>query len=690
MTKKILLVEIGTEELPAKILNTISLSFHDNFTKQLKSLNISYKNIEHFSTPRRLALKIIDIDTSDKTIEIDKKGPLIIDSYDKNGLPTKAAHGWAKHCGINLDQADRMKTKKGEFLYFRKKIKQENIEILIPKIIETALKKIIIEKPMRWESENQRFSRPIRNILILLDNQIIKGKIFNLFSNNFLHNHISSKENKIKIRHAKQYPCILLYKHNIIAKYEIRKKEIVKQIDILAEQKNGFIKKNNHLIEEVTALVESPTALLANFEEQFLKIPKKILVYVIENQQKCFPIYNLKNELLPYFIFISNINSKKYNEIVIGYEKVMHARLSDAAFFFQNDKKIKLADYILSLKKVLFQNNLGSLYEKTLRLQVLIEWIAKYSLIDKKNSIRAAYLSKCDLVTNIVCEFPELQGIAGMYYALADKEKKDIAIALKEQYLPSFSGDQIPSTMIGCSLSIADKIDTLSGMFFIGKTPNSEKDPFALRRLAIGILRIIIMKNIPLDLKDLINKSLDVYNKNHTNNLFLYDKIIKFFITRLIHWYEKKGYDIKIIKSVLSFKPTQPIDIDKKIKSIAFFQKLDYSQSIILSVKRISNVLKKEKVKITGDINIKLIKKIEEKMLLNQMNNFNICTKKLFKEKKYKEILLEIKEFEQPINNFFSKVQIYDINSETRKNRLILLKKLEEMFYKITNFSYLY
>ncbi|QCI20287.1 glycine--tRNA ligase subunit beta [Buchnera aphidicola (Brachycaudus cardui)] len=692
MTKNTLLVEIGTEEIPAKILNTISLSFYNNFNEQLKLYNISYTSIKYFSTPRRLALKVIDIDTSDKTIQINKKGPLIIDSYDKHGLPTEAANSWAKYCRINLDQAQRLKTKKGEWLCYNTIIKQEKTELLLPKITEIALKKIIIIKPMRWESQKQKFSRPIRNVVILLNNKIIKGKVFNIDSNNFLHHHISSKEKNLRIKNANEYPNILWYKNNIIADYTIRKEEIIKQINILAQKKDGFIKNNNALIEEVTALVESPVAFLAHFEKKFLNIPKKILVHVIEYQQKCFPIYDIKNVLLPYFIFISNINSKKPNEIIIGNEKVMHARLSDAEFFLQNDRKMKLEDYRLSLKKVLFHKNLGSLYEKTLRLQLLIEWIVQHSIgdIKIKTSIRAAYLSKCDLVTNMVCEFPELQGIVGMYYAAQDQEKKDISIALKEQYLPSFSGDKLPSTIIGCALSIADKIDTISGMFYLGKIPNSEKDPFALRRLAIGILRIIIIKNIPLDLKNLIKKSLDLYNKKHVDHLFLCKKIIKFFMTRLIYWYEKTGYDIQIIKSVLSCKSTQLIDIDKKIKAISFFKTLDCSKSIILSVKRISNILKQEDRKITGKINIKLIKKTEEIELFTHIDTFNNNTKRLFEEKKYKEILLKIKELDKPIDNFFRNIKIYDDDLEIRNNRFVLLKKLEKIFTKIINFSYLY
>ncbi|QCI22592.1 glycine--tRNA ligase subunit beta [Buchnera aphidicola] len=690
MIKKTLLIEIGTEELPSRLLYKISLYFHDNFVKKLHFYNISYKDIKWFSTPRRLALKVIDIDTTEKCIEMTKRGPSILHAYDENGFLTQTAIRWLKNCRIDINQTDRLKNEKGEWLLYKRKEKQEKIELLIPKITESALKNIFIKKYMRWEKNNQKFFRPIRNIVILLENETIMGNIFNIPSGNLLQNHISSQENKIKIKHARDYPKILFQKNKIIADYAIRKEKILKNIKENAQKINGCIKNNNFLIEEVTSLVESPTVLLANFEKKFLNLPEKILIYTIEKQQKCFPIYDCKKKLLPNFILVSNINSKKPEKIIKGNEKVMHARLSDAEFFFKNDRKIKLENYLLSLKKVLFQNNLGSLYEKTMRLKKLIKWIAQYNSSNIQDSIRAALLSKCDLITHIVCEFPELQGTIGMYYALEDQEKKDVAIALQEQYLPTFSGDKLPRTSIGCALSIADKMDTLSGMFYVGNIPSADKDPFALRRLAIGIIRIIIVKNIPLNLKDLISKSLCLHHEKNCKNVILSDKIFKFFVKRLLYWYEENGYNIKVIQSVLSYKSTNLIDIHQKIQSISYFLQTENSKLIILSIKRISNILEKENNKITGCINIKLIKEAEEIILFNQIEKFKIDTRNLFLEQKYQDILIKIKDFEKPISNFFKQVRIYDSNSKIRLNRLLILYEIKKIFFSITDFSYLY
>ncbi|AEO07948.1 glycine--tRNA ligase subunit beta [Buchnera aphidicola] len=690
MKTQTLLIEIGTEELPARLLNNISLNFYKNFITELNILNIKYKKISYFSTPRRLALKIQDINMQEQYIEIQKRGPSIIKSYDKNGYLTESAISWLKHYKINIKDTIRLKNKKGEWLLYKTKKKQDKIESLIPKITELALKKISSMIPMRWEVDHIKFFRPIRNIVMLLDDQIVSGKIFNINSNRILHNHIAYKEQKIIINHAKEYPNILFDKQNILANYIIRKEVIIKEIKETIKKIHGYIEKNHILIDEITSLVESPIVLLANFKKKFLKIPRKILKYVIEKQQKCLPIYNDKNDILPYFIFVSNINSNKSKIIISDTEKVMHARLSDIEFFLKNDRKTKLENHLISLKNVLFQNNIGSMYEKTLRLQHLIRWITQYYPNNLEDATRAAMLSKCDLITNVVCEFPELQGTIGMYYALENQEKKTVALAIEEQYLPAFSGDILPKTYIGSILSISDKIDTLSGMFYIGNIPSSNKDPFALRRLALGILRIIIKQNISLDLKELINNSLSLYNKKYIDDSKLSDQIIKFFISRLFYWYQEIGYSKNIIQSVLSYKLTQPIDINKRIKAVSIFQKSTNSESIMLCIKRIINILEKEKQTLSTKINTQLMEKKEEIILFNQINNLYIATKQLFLKQKYEDIFLKIKDLEKPIYHFFDNVKIYHSNPKICLNRLILLNSFKKIIFKIADFSYLY
>lgn len=687
-----LLVEIGTEEIPSRFLREISEQFYKNMKKQLEFYNIQYENIQSFFTPRRLALKILKIDTTEKIFKIHKKGPSILHAYDKFGAPTKTANNWAKHYGIKLEEAIIIKNKKGRWLSCEIIKKQEKVTLLFPKIIEKSLEDIFLLKPMRWEIEGKKFVRPIRNIVILLNDQIIKGNVFNIESRNYLQNHLSFQNKKIKINHTKEYPLILFKQNKIIADFELRKKNIIEKSNEITKKINGFIKDNNVLFEEITALVESPKTLLASFKKKFLEIPEKILVYIIEKQQKCFSIYDVNKKILPYFVFVSNIDSKTPKNIILGCEKVMHARLSDAEFFLKKDKKIRLESYFSFLKNVLFQKNLGSLYDKSIRIQKLIKWISQYTSIKKnqKDLIRAAFLSKCDLVTNMVSEFPDLQGTIGMYYSIKDKEKKDISIALEEQYLPLFSKDQLPKTCIGSFLSIVDKTDTVTGMFSVGKFPSANKDPFALRRLSIGIFRIIIKNNISLDLTDLIKKSLSLHKKEYEKNIFLLKQITDFFVTRLFHWYEEIGYNKKIIQSVLSGESIKPMEIEKKIKALAFFQTLDYSKSIILSIKRILNILKKENTQIFENIDTDLLNKNEEVILFNQTKKFYNETKNLFLQKQYKEILLKTKDLEYPIHNFFNNIKIHHFNPKIRNNRLYLLNELKKIFLKIANFSNLY
>lgn len=634
--KKTFLVEIGTEELPAKILYHLIISFYENFTNELKLHNIKYKKIDYFATPRRLALKIIDIDSSEKIKKILKKGPSLKCSFNENGTPTKSAYSWAQHIGIEINKASQLKNKKGSWLVHYIKQKQENIEILLPKIIEISLKNINIKKLMRWEVNNTKFFRPIRNVLMMLDNKIINSTIFNIFANNKIHNHISSKEKKIYLNHAQEYPSILLKENYIIADYAIRKEKIKTEIKEIAKTINGYTQINDVLLEEINSIVESPKGLLATFEEKYIEyIPNEILIYIIEKQQKCFPIYN-KKRLLPYFIFIANINLKNNNQIILGNEKVMKARLSDVIFFLNKDNKIKLLDYLPLLKKVLFHKNLGTLYDKTMRLQSLVDLMSNSS--NKIDLIKSAMLSKCDLITDMVFEFPELQGIIGMYYAIKNNEKYEIAIAIKEQYLPSFSGDKLPSSIMGSILSVADKIDTLCGMFSINQIPLSNKDPFALRRAALGIIRIIINKKLSLDLKFLICNNLKFYNKKELNYTLISNKIMDFLQLRLSSFYEKKGYNIKVIQSVLSCKPIDLLDIDQKIRIISDFKTTEQSKSIFLIIKRISNILKIHKQHIINNpININLMHMEEEKMLFKEIKNFNHDTKKLFIEKIIKQ-----------------------------------------------------
>ncbi|CAL4042437.1 glycine--tRNA ligase subunit beta [Buchnera aphidicola] len=686
--EKILLVEIGTEELPAKKLRNLILSFSNNIIHELNSYNIKYKKIISYATPRRLAVKIKNINPTYTKKEIKKKGPSILHAFDHQGHPTDIALNWAKSCGINLKQAKRIKKNKREWLCYTSDIKEESIDTILPKIITVSIKNIKTYSFMKWTNDKFKFSRPIRNISVLLEDKIIDMKIFDIQSDRILRNHLSIRNTKIIINHANQYPNILFKKAKIIAHFSSRKEEIKKYADLEAKKINGILKYSDSLLEEITALVESPVALIGKFDEKFLILPHEILIHIMTYNQKYFPVYNTNKKLMPYFVFITNIQSYYPQCIISGNENVIHARFKDAEFFFRNDIQKKLEDYLPTLKNISFQKKLGSLYDKTSRIISLITWIAPLIYANVPNAIRAATLSKCDLTTNMVFEFPEIQGIIGMYYAINSKENKEIAIAIKEHYQPRFSGDKLPSNLISCALAIADKIDTLSGIFSIGEYPKGDKDPYALKRAAVGIIRIIISKKILIDLKKLLNKSINLY-ETITDKKIIIKYLTKFILERCYSFYHRQGYSIDIIRSVLSCNFTQLVDIDERIKAIAYFQKLKNYKSLILVNKRICKFLEKNNKKTNEHIDVTLIKDPSEMILNKKIKNLNIILPHLFFKRKYKEALFHIVTITDSIELFFNSVVINHIDPDIRTNRLTILYKINKIFLNITNFSYL-
>ncbi|WP_343192270.1 glycine--tRNA ligase subunit beta [Buchnera aphidicola] len=684
-----LLIELGTEELPAKELYNIHLSFCSNILTQLKLYHIPHGSYTTFATPRRIALKIEQMHTTytDKTIK--KKGPSILNSFDVSGNPSCIALKWAQSCKINIKQAIKIKNNQGEWLYYEKKSQTQETYNILPKIIYTSIKHINLKTKMRWDNYNHKFSRPIRNICTLFGEKIISINIFNLYSNRILRHHLSMQSRKIIIQHAEQYPDILFKHSNIIAHFNTRKEKIKKDITYLAKKHNGILKFSNMLLEEITSIVESPTALIGKFNKKFLQLPHEILVHIMSHQQKYLSMYNETEQLIPYFIFVSNVISNSTQHIISGNEKVLHSRFADAEFFFKNDSKKKLEDYLPKLKHVLFHQKLGSLYDKTCRIQTLIEWIAPYTQANINHSIRAAQLSKCDLVTNMVCEFPDIQGTIGMYYALQNKEINEIAIAIKEQYQPKLSNDSLPSHPIACALSIADKIDTLSGIFGIQEYPKNDKDPYALKRAAIGILRILIKYNIPINLKKLIEISVNLYQSiNEKQNTI--NTTLKFIIKKCYSIYKKTEYDKNIVTSVLICNITTPIDIDARIKAISHFKTLTIYQSLISINKRISNILKKNTIKLNRHIDNNLVINIEEKNVVKIILYLESTIPHLILNYKYKEALININQLNIPINIFFNKIIINHDNIHIKINRLTILDKIKKLFLKIADFSVLF
>jgi glycyl-tRNA synthetase beta chain len=690
MKKKIFLIEINTEDLPAKKLKKISLFFYKKFIKILKIENIIYEKISWFSTSRRLAIQIKNF-TYDKKIEyIIKKGPPVSISFNKQGIIQKPALLWMKKFNITKENIKILNKNNKKWLIYKKIKKYSNYENKLAEISKKIFYTCSNSHLMQWNKKKYKFIRPIRNIVMLINTKIISQKMFGLYTNRKTQCHYLIKDkSQINILHAKNYLSILEKKGKVIADYKIRKNKIKKNILNLAKKNNSFLKINNYLLEEINSLVEWPSALIISFKKKFLSLPKEIIIYIIENNLKCFPLFKKNNTLQSKFICVINTETKNYHKIISSYQIVISSKLQDIKFFFKKDIKTQLSDKKKLLKKILFHENLGNLEDKTNRLQKIILLLQKKISFNPKNAQKAAFLSKCDIISCMVSEFPDLQGIIGSYYAKYDKEPKEVYTALREYYLPRYKNDKLPSSNIGIALSITDKLDTLIGMFIIGKIPKGDKDPFALRRISIGIIKIIIYYKITFNLNTLIKKIILIYGLKKNIELIT-SQIIKFIINRFNHFYKKEKNIKNIIKSIININKINLFEINKKIKMIIKFLKSKNSERILNMHKRITNILKKQNFKNSSEINPKLFKHNLEQELYEKIKFINIKVKILNKQKKYQKSIIELININYILEKFFKNIIINHKNEKIKKNRLNILYMIQKTFHNIAIFSYLY
>ncbi|MCO6538521.1 MAG: glycine--tRNA ligase subunit beta [Gilliamella sp.] len=686
--QKTFLVEIGTEELPPKSLRTLAESFAANFIQQLDNANLEHGEVLWYASPRRLALKVLNLNDTQPDSQIVKRGPAVSAAFDANGNATKAAEGWARGCGITVDQAERIQTDKGEWLSYTQNQKGQPVVNLLCDMVKTALSKLPIPKPMRWAARQVEFIRPCHTVTMLYGDELVPGTILEIKSDRIIRGHRFMGEQEFTIDNADQYPEILEQRGKVIADYDKRKSIIKQQAEEEAAKLNGKADLTDNLLEEVSSLVEWPVVLTAKFEERFLEVPAESLVYTMKGDQKYFPVYDKQGKLLPNFIFVANIESKDPQVVISGNEKVVRPRLADAEFFYQTDLKQRLEDRLPRLETVLFQQQLGTVKDKAIRIESLSGFIADKIGADVEQAKRAGKLTKCDLVTNTVFEFPETQGIMGRYLALKDGESIAVATAIEEQYKPRFAGDELPSTAVSCSVSIAEKLDTLAGIFGIGQHPKGDKDPFALRRAAIGVLRIIVEKALPLDLVELANYAASLYG-DKLNNKNVVDDIVNFMQGRFRAWYQEQGFAIDTIQAVLALNPTKPADFDARVKAVTHFRTLPEASSLAEANKRVSNILSKIEVTIPEQINAALLETGAEGELAKKLA---ILTDKLspyFSESRYQDALIELSSLKETVNTFFDSVMVMVDNEVIRLNRLALLKKLQNLFLKVADISLL-
>ncbi len=687
MTTQNFLVEIGTEELPPKALKTLATSFADNVEAELNQAGLSFDKIEWFAAPRRLAVKVLNLATQQPSKEIEKRGPAVSAAFDAEGKPTKAAEGWARGCGITVDQAERIATDKGEWLVHRAKIEGQPTKNLLNDIVANALAKLPIPKPMRWADKTVQFIRPVHTVTMLLGDELIEGEILGVASARTIRGHRFLGEKEFEIQHADQYPQLLREKGSVVADFNERKAEILAKSQAKATALGGVADIEESLLEEVTSLVEYPNVLAAKFEERFLAVPAEALVYTMKGDQKYFPIYDKDGKLLPHFIFVSNINPEDPTAIIEGNEKVVRPRLTDAEFFFKTDLKQKLVDRLPRLETVLFQQQLGTLKDKTDRIEQLAGEIAKQIGADEAKAKRAGLLSKCDLMTNMVFEFTDTQGVMGMHYARHDGEDEEVAVALNEQYMPRFAGDELPKSLVASAVALADKFDTLTGIFGIGQAPKGSADPFALRRAALGALRIIVEKNLPLDLEDLVKKSAALFGDKLTNKNVVAD-VVDFMLGRFRAWYQDEGIAVDVIQAVLARRPTRPADFDARVRAVSHFRTLDSAEALAAANKRVSNILAKADAAI-GEINLTACVEPAEKALAEAVLALRTEVQPLITKGDYTAVLDKLANLRAPVDSFFDNVMVNAEDPVLRQNRLAILNTLQDLFLQVADISVL-
>ncbi|MFW3378290.1 glycine--tRNA ligase subunit beta [Glaesserella parasuis] len=688
MTTQNFLAEIGTEELPPKALKKLATAFAENVEAELNQAGLSFDKVEWFAAPRRLAVKVLGLATSQPSKEVEKRGPAVSAAFDAEGKPTKAAEGWAKGCGITVEQAERIATDKGEWLVHRAVIEGQPTKNLLVGMISNALAKLPIPKTMRWGDKTEQFVRPVHTVNLLLGDELIEGEILGIASGTTIRGHRFLGEREFQISHADQYPALLKEKGSVVADFNERKALILAKAQEKATALGGVADIEEDLLDEVTSLVEYPNVLAAKFEERFLAVPAEALVYTMKGDQKYFPIYDKDGKLLPHFIFVSNINPEDPSKIIEGNEKVVRPRLTDAEFFFKTDLKQRLEDQLPRLETVLFQQQLGTLRDKTARIEQLAGEIAKQIGADETKAKRAGLLSKCDLMTNMVFEFTDTQGVMGMHYARHDGEDEEVAVALNEQYMPRFAGDELPKSLVASSVALADKFDTLTGIFGIGQQPKGSADPFALRRAALGALRIIVEKNLPLDLSDLVATSAKLFGDKLTNSNVV-EEVVDFMLGRFRAWYQDEGIAVDVIQAVLARRPTRPADFDARVRAVSHFRTLDSAEALAAANKRVSNILAKVEGKISSEIDRTLLVEAEEKALAEQVITLQAELVPLFEKGEYQTALDRLAGLREVVDNFFDKVMVNAEDPKLRQNRQAILNNLRNLFLQVADISLL-
>lgn len=691
MSKHTVLFELGCEELPPKSLKTLRDALQQEVSTRLTAIGLHTEQVLAYAAPRRLAIVLNNIDAQQADRTEEKRGPAAVAAFDAEGKPTKALEGFMRGAGITVDQLERIDTPKGEWLVYRKTLQGQPLESLLPALLQDALNALPIAKRMRSAASRTEFVRPVQWVVLMKDDQIIPATIQDFAAGNISYGHRFHSPQAITISHASNYLEQLRAAY-VLADFDQRQAVINQQVQHLAAEVDAVALMPEALLDEVTGLVEWPVALRATFEARFLHVPQEALISTMQDNQKYFCLVDHAGKLQPYFITVSNIESKDPAQIIDGNEKVVRPRLTDAEFFFKQDQKQPLFARQVKLQNMIFQAQLGTLWDKAERVANLAAFIATQIGSDIEQTTRAALLAKMDLATELVGEFPELQGIAGSYYAKLEGEPHEVSEAIREQYLPRFAGDVLPQTQAGFAVALADRLDTLAGIFGINQAPTGSKDPFSLRRAAIGILRLLIEKQIALPLTALVGMAVKGYGNKIKDGMQTLTDASEFLQGRYRAMYEDQGIAVDTILAVQALSPDSPLDFDRRIRAVEHFRRLPEAAALAAANKRVANILAKEADQASiaaSTVDAGLLVEAAERALFAQLEALEPVVQPLLAARDYTPALSKLAALRESVDQFFDQVMVNADDAALKLNRLRLLARLRGLFMSVADVSVL-
>ncbi len=684
-----MLVEIGTEELPPKALRGLMEAFGENLESAIDEARLGHGAVHTYASPRRLTVLVEGLERAQEDRHVTQKGPPVSVAFDDAGNPQPAAKAFAKKNGLELADLGREKTAKGEWLVAETIEKGQKTADILPGLVEKALADLPIPRRMRWGAGDAEFVRPVHWVVLLHGSKVVDGSVMGLATGNKSRGHRFHSKGPITIAKPAEYLVKLEERGHVVADFAARREIVRKGVEAAAKKAKGVIVEGETLFDEVAALVEWPVPLLGKFDEEFLELPREVVISTLTGHQRYFPVAGPDGKLLPRFVTVANLESSDPQQVRDGNERVIRPRLADAAFFWQSDKRQALATRHDALRDVVYQRGLGSLRDKSLRTAELAKWIAGKLGADADVVERAAWLCKCDLLTGMVGEFPDLQGTMGQYYATSDGEPEAVAAAIGEHYQPRFAGDALPESVAGRILALADRLDTLAGIFTIGKKPSGNRDPFGLRRSALGIIRLLIECGLDLDLRALVSLALELQPAGKTPPDELTDEVYGFITERLRRYFldRDSSLDTETFDAVIARQPASLVDFERRLHAVQAFLELEEAQSLASANKRIANILRQAETSDELAVRKKLLVDDAEKELYAALKRAEETVRPLVESRDYTEVLRELAGLRAPVDKFFDDVMVMVDDEPLKNNRLALLGQLRALFLDVADLS---